>query len=205
MSTPAAPQQESAKRNGLATYLGLLVTLGGAVGAIVAALGNNDTATITSGGASVLVAVALMGGKYAQAVAAIKAAALAANPYIDAIQAALNAPSPEQAAKIADLAYDVGSTSRELDTAVEKLNEAKVAATPDAATLWRDSVAAVVEEARPPGLDVIGTDFDNAAHVPPDGDDAVHELTDGDPDAPVAVEPEQLTDEGESHPDPEDL
>ncbi|HEX7088717.1 MAG TPA: hypothetical protein VF192_01195 [Longimicrobiales bacterium] len=77
---------------GLGTYVGLVVTLVSAVGAIVAAVEQNDTATATAGAAGVLVALTTIGGRMAQAIAVVRAMATKAEPWIDAAQAALRQP-----------------------------------------------------------------------------------------------------------------
>lgn len=73
---------------GFATYAGLVFTLVGVVGTTIAALKANDVATATAGVGTTLTAITLVGGRMAQAVAAFRAAVIAASPAIDAVQAA---------------------------------------------------------------------------------------------------------------------
>lgn len=56
-------------RVGLATYAGLILTLLGAAGAVVAAIKANDVATVVAGASTIATTVATLGGRYAQAVA----------------------------------------------------------------------------------------------------------------------------------------
>ena len=70
---------------GLGTKAGGVLTLLGAVGALVAAIQANDTATITSGAGAVLVALATLGGRFAQAVVVVREVARHARPIVDAL------------------------------------------------------------------------------------------------------------------------
>lgn len=79
---------------GPTSTLGVASTILGAAGAVVAAVKGNDVATAVAGGATILTAVSTIGGRMAQAVAAVRAAATVANPWIDAIQAAIAATPP---------------------------------------------------------------------------------------------------------------
>ena len=74
---------------GISTYLGIISTLVAGIGTVIAAAAGNDVATVTAGAAGILATLGTLGGRMAQAVAAIKAAAIAAEPWIDAAQAAL--------------------------------------------------------------------------------------------------------------------
>jgi hypothetical protein len=74
---------------GLSTKAGLLVTVLGLAAAVYAAIQENDTATVASGAAGILALLGTMGGRYAQSIAVIRAAAVVANPWIDAAQAAI--------------------------------------------------------------------------------------------------------------------
>ena len=90
MSAPVVPATPTVSWGPTST-LGVLLTIGGAIGTVVAAVKGNDTATAVGGASAVLTAVTTLGGRMAQAVAAVRAAATIANPWIDALQAALAA------------------------------------------------------------------------------------------------------------------
>lgn len=107
------PPPESAQRHGVATYLGVLVTIGGALAAIVAGIEGNDTGTATGGAVTLLAALGTIGLKGAQAVAAIRAGAQAAGPWVDALQAALAATPPETAKALRSDAYALGHADAE--------------------------------------------------------------------------------------------
>lgn len=107
------PPPESAQRHGVATYLGVLVTIGGALAAIVAGIEGNDTGTATGGAVTLLAALGTIGLKGAQAVAAIRAGAQVAGPWVDALQAALAATPPETAKALRSDAYALGHADAE--------------------------------------------------------------------------------------------
>lgn len=86
-----APKVEA----GLSTYMGVILTLIGAVGSVIAALKANDTATVTAGTSAVLVALVTIGGRMAQAVAIAKQVATVAAPIVNAV-AALEDPEVEE-------------------------------------------------------------------------------------------------------------
>lgn len=79
---------------GFATSFGVLSTLLGLVGATIAAIKGNDTATAGASAGAILALVTTLGGRYAQAVQLAKNALVAASPWID------------EAQKIAAGAYD---------------------------------------------------------------------------------------------------
>lgn len=70
---------------GIATILGILITIGGAASAVVAAIKSNDTATVTAGVTVIASGLATVGGRMAQA---IKLASSAA-PIVGALAAGL--------------------------------------------------------------------------------------------------------------------
>lgn len=74
---------------GIGSILGIVSALTAGIGTIIAAAAGNDVATVTAGGVGVLTTITTMGGRYAQAIVAIKYAAKAAAPWIDAAQEAL--------------------------------------------------------------------------------------------------------------------
>lgn len=81
---------------GPSSSIGVGLTILGAVGTVIAAIKGNDIATATAGGGAIVTALTTLGGRFAQAVAAVQAAAAVANPWIDALQAALDAtPAPK--------------------------------------------------------------------------------------------------------------
>jgi hypothetical protein len=69
---------------GPTTILGTLGAIVGAVGTVIAAVKANDTATVTAGAMTLLTGLSVLGGRYAQAVAAIRAAAVKFRPLVDA-------------------------------------------------------------------------------------------------------------------------
>lgn len=80
---------------GPTSTLGVAGTIIGLVGGVVAAVKGNDVATAAAGAGAILTALTTIGGRMAQAVASVRAAATIANPWIDALQAALAAtPAP---------------------------------------------------------------------------------------------------------------
>lgn len=79
---------------GHSSTLGVVGTLIGTIGGVIAAVKGNDIATAVAGGSAVLTAITTLGGRMAQAVAAVRATAQVANPWIDAIQAALYSTPP---------------------------------------------------------------------------------------------------------------
>ncbi len=70
---------------GISTILGILVTLAGLIGTIIAAVEANDTATIAGSISTALTLVATVGGRFAQAIAAIVVAAKYAEPFVEAL------------------------------------------------------------------------------------------------------------------------
>lgn len=95
-AVPATPPNVPA---GLATYLGVAVAVLSGVAAVAAGIDGNDTATATGGAVAALAALATIGGRMAQAVAAVRA--VTASPWIDVFQAALAAtPPPSYAAQL---------------------------------------------------------------------------------------------------------
>lgn len=74
---------------GISTYLGIISTLAAGIGTVIAAAAGNDVATVTAGAAGILATLGTLGGRMAQAIAAVKAAAITAGPWIDAAQEAL--------------------------------------------------------------------------------------------------------------------
>lgn len=94
-TTPQPAPTAPTVATGLATILGLATTILGAIGAIVAGIDGNDTATVTAAIGSILAALTTIGGRMAQAVAAIRTAADQAAPWIDAVQDALHDESGE--------------------------------------------------------------------------------------------------------------
>lgn len=77
---------------GPTSTIGVVLSLIGIVGTVVAAVKANDAATVTAGGATALAAVSTLGGRFAQAVALARAVARDAGPWIDAGQKALEEP-----------------------------------------------------------------------------------------------------------------
>lgn len=122
MSTPSStPTAEGPQRHGVGTYLGILTALLGAVGAIASGIAGDDAGLIAGGVAGTLGALVTAGGKFAQAVAKIRAGADTAAPAFaqasaiaSAIQQALDAPSPRQARKTEDQAHRLGIASERL-------------------------------------------------------------------------------------------
>lgn len=70
---------------GLSTYVGFGLVVATAVGALVAALQGNDTATVTAGASGVLLALGTIGGRMAQALAIAKRVAVVAEPFVEAL------------------------------------------------------------------------------------------------------------------------
>lgn len=70
---------------GVSTYLGVGLTIIAALGALVAGVKSNDTATIAAAATSLLAAISTIGSRGAQSVAAIKSAAVLAAPTVNAI------------------------------------------------------------------------------------------------------------------------
>lgn len=81
--TVVSPKVEA----GLSTYMGVILTVLSSVGAIIAALKVNDTATVTAGVSAILIALTTIGGRMAQATAIAKSAALVAQPFVNSIAA----------------------------------------------------------------------------------------------------------------------
>ncbi|WP_297775073.1 hypothetical protein [Mycobacterium sp.] len=84
MSTVHTQVSTPVVKVGPTTVLGTVGAIVGAAGTIIAAVKANDTATVTAGAMTLLTALSVLGGRYAQAVAAIRAAAVKARPLIDA-------------------------------------------------------------------------------------------------------------------------
>jgi hypothetical protein len=87
---------------GLSTYFGLLLTLLGAGGAVVAAVQANDTATITAGVGSIVAALSTIGGRMAQAVALARRVA----PFVQAGAVGVASSNVKFAPSLADPALD---------------------------------------------------------------------------------------------------
>lgn len=79
---------------GLSTYFGYGFAILAAVASIYSGFQGNDTATITAGITALLTAVQTGGGRQAQAVAQIRAAAATAAPFIDAVQEGVKQDEP---------------------------------------------------------------------------------------------------------------
>ncbi|MEJ7787496.1 MAG: hypothetical protein WKF96_22050 [Solirubrobacteraceae bacterium] len=92
---------------GIATVLSIISALAAGVGAVIAAAAGNDVATASASAAGILAVLGGAGGRYAQAIATIKAAAAVAGPWIDAAQDALepgnDAMLAEQGIPVEDL------------------------------------------------------------------------------------------------------
>jgi hypothetical protein len=82
---------------GLTSYLGVFLTVLGSVGAVVAAVKGNDTATVAGAAAGGLTALVTLGGRFAQAVAAVRRVAADVGPWVDALQGALAPPASTRA------------------------------------------------------------------------------------------------------------
>lgn len=87
---------------GPTTILGVLVTIVGIVGGIWAAIESQDWATAASGVVAALAVIGTLGGRYAQAVAAIHAGAATSGPIIDALQDAFAVHGPEDEGVVGD-------------------------------------------------------------------------------------------------------
>jgi hypothetical protein len=90
MSTPEVTSPNVSV--GLATQVGIVVSIVSALGALVGAIEGNDVATASGAAAGVLAAITTIGGRMAQAVAALRAGARVAGPWVDAAQEALREP-----------------------------------------------------------------------------------------------------------------
>jgi len=88
------PEDNQSISIGVGSILGIVSSLAAGIGAIIAAAAGNDTATVTAGAVGVLATITTMGGRFAQAVTAIKYAANQAAPWIDAVQDALDDDAP---------------------------------------------------------------------------------------------------------------
>jgi hypothetical protein len=71
--------------SGVATYLGVGLTIVSAAGTTYAAIKSNDTATVVAGVSTITTALTTIGGRVAQAVALIRQGAALARPVIDAL------------------------------------------------------------------------------------------------------------------------
>jgi len=70
---------------GVATVLGAVGAIVAAVGTVVAAIQANDVATATAGVAAIAAGLATLGGRYAQAIAQIRAGATRARPDVETL------------------------------------------------------------------------------------------------------------------------
>lgn len=201
--SPAAPQKVSwGPTSTIAAVLAIVPLIGGTVQAII----GRDAPGLAVAGGGLLVALVGLGGRYAQSVALARRAATVAGPWIDALQAALASSPP---GTVTFPLQPDGTIALPTATDVEPAEVLDRAA---------EKVAKRVEVVDTGGgvpvrLDLSEEPFDVPAPVTPfdapvDSDDledgAAHELTDGDPDAPVALEADRMTDEAESRPDPEE-
>jgi hypothetical protein len=73
---------------GVTSTLGVAASILAGAGAVIAAINDNDAATATGGVVMIVTAVTTLGGRYAQAVTAIKTFVRSARPWIDAAQEA---------------------------------------------------------------------------------------------------------------------
>lgn len=80
---------------GKTSIIGLALSLGPILGGVAQAIAGRDAPGLAVAGGGLLVLLATLGGRYAQAVALARSAAQVAGPWIDALQAALAAtPGP---------------------------------------------------------------------------------------------------------------
>lgn len=130
------PRMGTKPSTGIATYFGILAALAGAVGAVYAAIKNNDTAAVTAGVGTIATILSTQGGRYAQAVMLAKHVA----PYVQAGAAGLSDPTEPEDERSREFA-DSAQTNPWEDAAPAEAGDVLDGA-PDIATHPPDAVGA---------------------------------------------------------------